>query len=107
MELNNIDGIIYDLDGTLINTGKLHEEGWKYAGDKFNVEITPSDMLNYQKGRTGIDAGSFMLKTDNIDLINKFRLTKKEYVNNNLDHIEMFPNFFETYEKLLKNDKAV
>ncbi len=38
--MKKIRGIIYDLDGTIILTQKLHEKAWIYAGKKFNIPIT-------------------------------------------------------------------
>lgn len=37
----NIEGLIFDLDGTLVDTMPLHFLSWTAAGKEFGVEITP------------------------------------------------------------------
>lgn len=34
-----INAIIFDMDGTMIDTEKIKENGWKYAGDCQNIVI--------------------------------------------------------------------
>jgi len=46
---NNIEGLIFDLDGTLADTMPLHLEAWAAAGREFGVEITPF-MINAMAG---------------------------------------------------------
>ena len=38
-----ICGIIYDLDGTIIDSAHIHEAAWHAAGEEFGVEIPDED----------------------------------------------------------------
>mgnify|MGYP001611996742 CR=1 FL=1 len=57
--MGEIKGVIYDLDGTLIKTEKLHESAWLYAGAKFGHPIT-NEMLLKQKGISNEAASEMM-----------------------------------------------
>jgi beta-phosphoglucomutase family hydrolase len=46
---DDIEGLIFDLDGTLADTMPLHLEAWAAAGREFGVEITPF-MINAMAG---------------------------------------------------------
>lgn len=45
----NIEGLIFDLDGTLVDTMPLHYQSWMAAGREHGVEITPF-MINAMAG---------------------------------------------------------
>jgi beta-phosphoglucomutase family hydrolase len=47
-----IKGLIFDLDGTLVDSMPLHFEGWKKACEKFGAFIDP-DFLKYHTGSPG------------------------------------------------------
>lgn len=47
-----IKGLIFDLDGTLVDSMPLHYEGWKKACEKFGAKIDPS-FLRYHTGSPG------------------------------------------------------
>lgn len=36
---NQYDALIFDMDGTLIDSGKLHEHAWTYALNKFDIPV--------------------------------------------------------------------
>lgn len=69
-----IKAIIFDMDGTLIDTEKIKENGWKYAGDCLGIKIDD-------------------------EILSEIRGTNKRYieelVNKKFDHI----NFKELYDK--------
>lgn len=49
----DIQALIFDLDGTLADTMPIHIEAWKVAGRKYGVAIT-DDMINRTAGRPTI-----------------------------------------------------
>jgi HAD superfamily hydrolase (TIGR01549 family) len=99
-------GIIYDLDGTIILSEKLHESGWLYAGKKFNISIT-KEMLFNQKGMPD-EAASLMILPDNKKyLFEKFKRAKQKYVLENINQITIFPNAGETIDWLIKKGYKV
>lgn len=44
-----INAVIFDMDGTMIDTEKIKENGWKYAGDCQNI-IIDDDILSVMRG---------------------------------------------------------
>jgi beta-phosphoglucomutase family hydrolase len=47
-----VKGLIFDLDGTLVDSMPLHFEGWKKACDKFGAHIDP-EFLRFHTGSPG------------------------------------------------------
>jgi beta-phosphoglucomutase-like phosphatase (HAD superfamily) len=47
-----VKGLIFDLDGTLVDSMPFHFEGWKKACEKFRAKIDP-DFLRYHTGSPG------------------------------------------------------
>ena len=47
-----IRGLIFDLDGTLVDSMPIHFEGWKKASERFGATIEPS-FLRYHTGSPG------------------------------------------------------
>jgi len=47
-----IKGLIFDLDGTLVDSMPIHYEGWKKACDHFGAKIDPA-FLRYHTGSPG------------------------------------------------------
>lgn len=67
-----IKAVIFDMDGTLIDTEKIKEDGWKYAGDCIGIDI-------------------------DYEILSEIRGTNKEYINKYL--MDKFNNSFD-FEKL-------
>lgn len=47
-----VKGLIFDLDGTLVDSMPLHYEGWKKASERFGANISPS-FLRIHTGSPG------------------------------------------------------
>jgi beta-phosphoglucomutase-like phosphatase (HAD superfamily) len=47
-----IKGLIFDLDGTLVDSMPIHFEGWKKASERFGASIDPA-FLKYHTGSPG------------------------------------------------------
>lgn len=104
--MRKIRGIIYDLDGTIVSTQKLHENAWIYAGRKFKILIT-KQMLVDQRGISDQEASLMMLPDDKKYLFEKFKNTKIKYVNNNLNKIKLLPHILKTIKSLTENNYNV
>ena len=102
----NIKGVIYDLDGTIVSTTKLHELGWLYAGKKFNIKITKK-MLIKQSGISNTEASLIMLPENKKYLVKNFITAKTNYINQHINQIKAFPNILETIKKLTKEGYRV
>lgn len=94
-----ITGIIYDLDGTLISTTKLHESAWLAAARKFNVSLTKEMLLN-QKGVSNKEAACMMLSQNKRNLLHNFVKSKQNYVMKNIKEATIFPGTIETINQL-------
>ncbi len=78
-----LKAVIFDMDGTLIDTEKIKENGWKYAGDCLGINITD-------------------------EILSQIRGTNKQYINKFLmDKFNNSFNFEELYnlrENFIKNN---
>jgi len=101
-----IKGIIYDLDGTIVSTIKIHEAGWLYAGKKFDIYISDEMLLN-QSGISNKAAAKMMLPNDKKYLIKKFIATKVKYVMENINQATIFPDILKGISRLSKNSYKV
>ena len=101
-----IKGIIYDLDGTIISTIKLHELAWLYAGKKFNIPIS-DEMLVNQRGISNKAAAGMMLPENKKHLAKKFIAAKVKYVMENANQVVLFPSIIKTISQLFKSGYKV
>ncbi|MBI2581860.1 HAD hydrolase-like protein, partial [Candidatus Woesearchaeota archaeon] len=100
--MKNIQAVIYDLDGTIIDTEKLHEDGWVHALAPHGITPT-KDMLLYQKGRSGDVAAKYMLPENMHTLVDQVREAKAAYVMEHLGEVPILGNFEQAYEGLKAN----
>jgi len=101
-----IKGVIYDLDGTIISTIKLHEAAWLYAAKKFNIPISP-EMLIAQRGISNEAAASLILPKNKKHLSKDFIDAKAKYVLKNVSEITFFPYASKVIDQLLQNGYRV
>lgn len=102
--MREIKGVIYDLDGTLIQTEKLHEAAWLYAGAKFGHFVT-DQMLLKQKG-TSNEVAAEMMGVDK-KLIPEFVAEKVKYVMENVDKVTLFPGVIDVIRQLRRKKYKV
>ncbi|MDO8424460.1 MAG: HAD family phosphatase [bacterium] len=101
-----IKSIIYDLDGTLISTLKLHRSAWLAAGKKFNIRIAKK-MLSDQRGMSDEAAALMMLLKGKKQLLQQFREAKQEYAWKNIGKITLFPEAVKTINALTRKGYKV
>ncbi|MFA4946275.1 MAG: HAD family phosphatase [Candidatus Micrarchaeia archaeon] len=94
-----VKGIVYDLDGTIISTTKLHEEAWLHAGKRFGVKITGCFLLK-QRGMPNDEAAEKLLRLKDGKL-KKFVRAKENHAANNLKGARLCAGFASTLEKLV------
>ncbi len=104
--MTKIKGVIYDLDGTIISTQKLHESAWIYTSKKFNVSISQEMLLN-QRGISNEAATLMMLPVDKRNLTDEFISTKVNYVNENIRQVKLFPDIITTLKELSESNYMV
>jgi beta-phosphoglucomutase-like phosphatase (HAD superfamily) len=80
-----IKGLIFDLDGTLVDSMPMHFEGWKKACERFGAFIDPA-FLKYHTGTPGWDIAKAII--DNSGLKGKvtveqiMKVKLEEFFNN-------------------------
>ncbi len=63
---NGVKGLIFDLDGTLVDSMPYHFLCWKKACDRFGVKMDPSFLRN-QSGIPGWEIASTIIKTTGLN----------------------------------------
>lgn len=98
--LGTIRGVVYDLDGTIIDATKVHADGWRAAGADYRVSITES-FLQYQMGKTNEDAAEHLLGEQRYHEFGKdFIEAKKRYAETHAGEASYFEDFNDAYHCL-------
>jgi phosphoglycolate phosphatase-like HAD superfamily hydrolase len=104
--MKKIKGVIYDLDGTIISTQKIHEDAWVYSAGKIGISLT-EEMLLDQRGVSNEESALKMLPEGKKHLLEEFIKIKNDYVENNINKIIIFPNIVDTMNDLVKDNIKV
>ncbi len=94
-EVNSLIGaVIFDLDGTLLNSKKLRIEAWKHAFSVFGVDLDDTQ-IDPLIGLPGPDlAGKFSPRAFEIEM------EEEKYFRRNLERLELYEDAMPTIEKL-------
>jgi len=98
---SNIKGIVYDFDGTIVDSVKLNEDAWIYASQKTNIKLN-AEFFIYQRGVSNHDAAALLFDDPFSKESEEFINYKKEYFYSNTNKIEIFSDFLDVKE-ILKN----
>jgi len=99
---SNITGVVYDLDGTIIDSASVHSAAWQAAGDKYGIEIT-HQFLSFQKGRTNEEAAKYLLEPlAKVAILKDFINEKIDYANQHAGDSHYFHDFTLVYKSLGK-----
>jgi beta-phosphoglucomutase len=94
-------GIIYDLDGTLVSSESLHESAWKETASLFGIVLDDTAML-VQKGMGDEDFASVVFPSGKQKQAKEFARKKSEYVQAHIQEITLFPGVQETMKELIR-----
>ncbi|MBC7797851.1 MAG: HAD family hydrolase [Pyrinomonadaceae bacterium] len=100
--------VIFDVDGTLVDSVDYHTESWQRAFEKFGKKIEPS-LIREQIGKGGDQLMPEFLNESELEefgeKLDEFRseLFKSEY----LDRVQPFPQTRDLIEKLVADGKNV
>ncbi|MDO8656908.1 MAG: HAD hydrolase-like protein [Nanoarchaeota archaeon] len=98
----NIDVIIYDLDGTIIDTERFHQQAWELTSRDYGFGFSGEQLYVVSKGISSKRTLEKMLPVDRYGIIAEAAETKFRYMMDLMEHdtIEMLPGFEETFEQL-------
>lgn len=89
-----IRGVIFDLDGTLLNSKILRVRAWKHALEKFGVEVT-EQQISPLIGLPGPDlAGRFSSRAFEIEM------EEEAYFRAHLEEMGLYPDVDSTFKTL-------
>ncbi|WP_422923772.1 HAD family hydrolase [Singulisphaera sp. PoT] len=103
-----VDAVIFDIDGTLIDSVDLHAEAWQVALRHFGHDL-PFERVRHEIGKGGDHLMPALLPQDLVDSrgeeIEKFRseLFKREY----LSRVRPFPGVRELFERIKADGKRI
>jgi len=99
-------GIIYDLDGTVLDTNQLNEDAWVHALKPYCITPTREQFL-FQRGRPGEVCSRHMLPDHLQQYANEVLRQQLRYVEERYDLVTVFPGFWEAYTPLHEKEKKI
>ncbi len=95
--------LLYDLDGTIIDTDALHLAAWQRTGLEFGFEIT-AEQLATVKGLSSKKTLEALLPKEQHLIINEASERKFQYLMELTGNVEILGNFTEAYEQLARRN---
>src|SRR5205085_7190245 len=101
-----IEAVIFDIDGTLVDSVDLHARAWQEAFARFGKQI-PYERVRYQIGKGGDQLMPVFLSKEELEEfgeeLEKYRgeLFKREY----LPRVRPFPKVRELFERIMRDGK--
>ena len=102
----NIEAVIYDLDGTIIDTEKLHQNAWGLTSQEYSLGFSGEEIYVASKGISSRKTLENILPQERYDIIASAAEAKFRYLMTltENDPIEVFTGFMDTFEALRKNN---
>lgn len=103
-----IEAVIFDIDGTLVDSVDLHARAWKEAFEKFGRDV-PFEDVRKQIGKGGDQLMPVFFSKEELESFGKemeeYRgdLYKREY----LPRVRAFPKVRELFERVRADDKRI
>jgi HAD superfamily hydrolase (TIGR01549 family) len=107
-EIKLIKAVIFDVDGTLVDSVDLHARAWQEAFAHFGKQI-PYERVRYQIGKGGDQLMPVFLSKEELeefgDELEKYRgeLFKREY----MSRVRAFPEVRELFERINSDGKQI
>ena len=101
----NTEAIIYDLDGTIIDTEQFHRDAWKLTSQEYGLGFTGEAIYQASKGKSSIKTLEKILPVDRREIIKPAADAKFRYMMGLMENstIKLLPGFMETFEALREN----
>ena len=103
-----LKGILFDVDGTLVDSNQLHAEAWSEAFKKFGLEV-PAEEVRTQIGKGGDQLLPVFL---NAEQQKEFGEELKEYrgklfMREYMDRVKPFPRVRDLLERILSDGRKI
>lgn len=97
-----IDAVIYDLDGTIIDTDQFHRGAWELTSQEFGLGFSGEVIYQASKGISSKRTLEKILPVERQDIIDQAAEAKFRYMMDLMQNsdIELLPGFMETFEAL-------
>lgn len=91
-----IETILFDLDGTLLDTNRLIRESFVYTLNRYEIPFTEKDLTEYN-GPPLIETFTRLYPEKAEEMVTTYR---KHNIENHDKYVTLFPNALETLERL-------
>ncbi len=100
--MQNISAVIYDLDGTIIDTERFHQEAWELTSQEYGFGLSGEQLYLASKGISSKKTLEKVLPVERHPIIDQATEAKFRYMMELMEHeqIGVFPGFSETFEML-------
>jgi len=109
IQKSNISGIIYDLDGTIVDTERFHREAWELTSREYGFGLSGEQLYFASKGISSKKTLERCLPLELHGFIDQAAEAKFRSMIHLMEHafIELLPGFMETYEALRADKLSV
>jgi HAD superfamily hydrolase (TIGR01509 family) len=103
-----IKAVIFDIDGTLVDSVDLHAEAWQEAFKKFGCDV-PFERVRYQIGKGGDQLIPVFFSLEDVNRFGKeleayrAKLFKEKY----LPQVRPFPKVRQLFERIIEDGKRI
>jgi len=101
-----IKGVIYDLDGTMIDTARLHEAAWQSAAESMGIQVS-DDTLAKQKGITNEEGAQMISASRDKEETEMLVEKKNEHVTKNVGSMVEMKGIGEVVDELARRGYQV
>lgn len=103
-----MEAIIFDIDGTLVDSVDLHAQAWKEAFKHFGKDI-PYQQVRHQIGKGGDQLLPVFFSREELDRLQEEmeEYRSKLYKRDFLPRVRAFPRVRELFERIKRDDKRI
>lgn len=103
-----IEAVIFDIDGTLVDSVDLHAQAWKETFKHFGKDI-PYEQVRHQIGKGGDQLMPVFFSSEELERIGsemeeyRGKLYKRDYIS----RVRAFPKVRELFQRIKEDDKRI
>jgi len=103
-----VKGIIFDVDGTIVDSVDLHARAWQEAFKKFGREV-PFEKVRHQIGKGGDQLMPVFFSKEELERFGKEmeEYRGEIYKRDHLSRVTGFPKVRELFERIRRDDKRI